>query len=72
MADRTDLVVALGTTLSVYPAAEIPLRAARRGVPYAIVNQGRTDHDTLPGLTLRVDAEVGDAFTEAVEDALGR
>jgi NAD-dependent deacetylase len=71
-ADRADLVVALGTTLSVYPAAEIPLRAAGRGVPYAIINQGRTEHDSLPNLTLRVDAEVGEAFTEAVEDALGR
>jgi len=71
-ADHTDLVVALGTTLSVHPAAEIPLRAARRGAPYAIVNQGRTDHDSLPGLTLRIDAEVGEAFTDAVEDALGR
>jgi hypothetical protein len=41
-------------------------------VPYAIVNQGRTEHDSLPNLTVRVDAEVGEAFTEAVEDALGR
>jgi NAD-dependent deacetylase len=70
-ADRCDLVVALGSTLSVYPAAEIPLRAARRGVPYAIVNLGRTDHDDLAAVSLRIEADVGAAFGAAVEDALG-
>ncbi len=71
-ADRSDLVIALGTTLSVYPAADIPLRAARRGVPYVIVNQGRTEHDRFPNLTVRIDAEVGEVFSWAVGDALGR
>ncbi len=71
-ADRADLVVALGTTLSVYPAAEIPLLAVYRGVPYAIINQGRTEHDSLPNLAVRIEAEVGEAFSEAVEDALVR
>ncbi len=33
-AEETDLVVALGSTLSVYPAAGFPLMAAQRGVPY--------------------------------------
>ena len=70
-ADRCDLVVALGSTLSVYPAAEIPLRAARRGVPYAIINLGRTDHDGLAPVSLRIAADVGAAFGAAVEDALG-
>lgn len=71
-ADRSDLVIALGTTLSVYPAADIPLRAARRGVPYAIVNRGRTDHDTLPSVDVRIDADVGEVFSAAVDDALDR
>lgn len=71
-ADRTDLVIALGTTLSVYPAAEIPLRAARRGVPYAIVNRGRTDHDRHPSVTVRIDGEVGAVFADVVGDALDR
>jgi len=72
-ADACDLVVALGSTLSVYPAADIPLRAAsRRSVPYAIVNLGRTEHDRMPSVTLRVEGDVGDVFSEAVNDALGR
>src|SRR6266704_1801620 len=36
-ASKAELVVALGSTLSVYPAANIPLIAAGRGVTYAII-----------------------------------
>lgn len=71
-ADACDFVIALGSTLSVYPAAEIPLRAAQRRVPYAIVNRGQTEHDRLPSVTLRVDGEVGEVFSEAVSEALAR
>ena len=39
---RFDLAIALGSTLSVYPAANVPLLAAQRGVPYVIINQGAT------------------------------
>lgn len=45
-AEECDLVLALGSTLSVQPAASVPLRAARR-VPYVVVNRGATDHDSL-------------------------
>lgn len=45
MARRADAVIAVGTTLSVWPAAEIPLAAASRGVPFVIVNVGPTDFD---------------------------
>src|SRR5262245_48761113 len=51
-AKRADLVLALGSTLSVYPAASIPLAAADRGVPYVIVNRGETDHDARATLRL--------------------
>lgn len=71
-AERCDLVIALGTTLSVHPAAGIPLRAASRGVPYVIVNQGITDHDHHPQVTLRIEGDVSTIFPEAVSDALDR
>lgn len=71
-ADACDLVIAMGTTLSVYPAAEIPLVAARRGVPYVIINQGATEHDGSPYVTLRIEAPVGPIFSTAVKDALAR
>ena len=65
-----DLVVALGSTLSVYPAASFPLIAAERGVPYIIVNRGATDHDREPSVTLRLEGEVGEIFPAAVDAAL--
>ncbi len=67
---EADLVVALGSTLSVYPAASFPLIAAERGAPYIIVNRGATDHDHHPCVTLRLEGEVGAIFPEAVAAAL--
>ena len=69
-ARETDLVIALGSTLSVFPASQIPLIAARRGAHYVIINRGSTDHDTLAELTLRLEGDVGDFFPQAVECAL--
>jgi NAD-dependent deacetylase len=66
----TDLVLALGSTLSVYPAASIPLLAAERGTPYVIVNQGVTGHDDRPSVTLRLHGEVTAIVAPAVEAAL--
>ncbi|MEO8440234.1 MAG: Sir2 family NAD-dependent protein deacetylase [Spartobacteria bacterium] len=65
-----DLVVALGSTLSVYPAAAFPLVAARRGVPYVIINRGATEHDGEPCVALRLEGEVSEIFPAAVEAAL--
>ncbi len=69
-AARADLVLALGSTLSVYPAASFPLLAAQRGVPYVIVNRGATDHDHEPSVTLRIEGDVLEIFPAAVEAAL--
>jgi NAD-dependent deacetylase len=69
-ATEADLVVALGSTLSVYPAASFPLIAAQRGVPYIVINRGATDHDTERGVTLRLEGEVSELFPPAVEAAL--
>lgn len=71
-ASRSDLVVSLGSTLTVTPAADIPLAGARRGIPYVIANRGETAHDHSPYVTLRVEGDVSDIFPAAVEAALGR
>jgi NAD-dependent protein deacetylase/lipoamidase len=63
-AERADLVLALGSSLVVTPAADIPLVAANRGVPYVIVNQGETPHDRLA--TLRIDDDVAEVLPRAV------
>ena len=66
-AGKADLVVALGSTLSVYPAASIPLAAAERGVPYVIINRGATDHDHHPAASLRIEGDVEAIFPASVE-----
>ena len=67
---EADLVVALGSTLSVYPAAGFPLAAAQRGVAYAVINRGATDHDGHSAVTLRLEGDVVELFPPAVATAL--
>lgn len=65
-----DLVVALGSTLSVYPAASFPLLAAQRGAPYIVINRGPTEHDHEPSVSLRIDGDVAEIFPATVAAAL--
>jgi NAD-dependent protein deacetylase/lipoamidase len=67
---KADLVLALGSTLSVYPAASIPLLAAERGAPYIIVNRGMTEHDGHASVTLRLEGDVVEIVPAAVQTAL--
>jgi NAD-dependent deacetylase len=69
-ATAADLVLALGSTLQVFPAASIPLVAADRGAPYVIVNRGVTGHDDHPRVTLRLEGDVSAIVPDAVTAAL--
>ncbi len=69
-AANADLVLAMGSTLSVHPAASVPLAAAGRGIPYIVVNRGSTEHDGHPALTLRLDGDVMEIVPAAVGEAL--
>jgi NAD-dependent deacetylase len=62
--DEIDLVLSLGSTLSVQPAAMVPLEAVRRGAPYVVINQGPTEHDEIA--TLRGDGDVATLLAGAV------
>jgi NAD-dependent deacetylase len=64
-----DLIIAIGSTLSVHPAATFPIMAARAGIPYIIINQGETAHDGLPHVALRLEGDVQEVFPQAVNDA---
>lgn len=55
-ATRADLVLSVGSTLEVEPAASVPLAAKRSGAFYAIVNLGRTAHDAVADLRIEADA----------------
>ena len=70
-ARSADLVVSLGSSLSVMPAAGFPLLAASSGAPYVVVNKGATDHDGRPEVGLRIEGDVGLVFPEAVKRAKG-
>src|SRR5882672_5393844 len=69
-ASKADLILALGSTLSVYPAANIPLIAASKGAPYIIINRGPTEHDGFPEVRLRLEADVGEILPSAVAEAI--
>ena len=69
-AGEADLVVVLGSTLSVHPAASIPMLPAQRGVPYVIINRGPTEHDNNPAMNLRLEGDVTHLFPPAVTEAL--
>jgi NAD-dependent deacetylase len=64
-----DLILALGSTLQVQPAASFPIMAARAGIPYIVLNQGATAHDGLPHVALRLEGDVQDLFASAVNNA---
>ena len=49
----SDLLLVVGSSLVVYPAASIPRAAARSGVPLAIVNAAETPLDGLARVLLR-------------------
>ena len=66
-AHQADLAIALGSTLAVYPAAEIPCITARNGHPYVIVNLGETDQDHFDFVTMKINADIASIFVKAVD-----
>jgi NAD-dependent deacetylase len=63
-AASADLALSLGSTLSVNPAASMPLISVRGGAPYVVINRGPTEHDTIADL--RIEGDVGEVLPEAV------
>jgi NAD-dependent deacetylase len=69
LAGDCDLMLAVGSSLQVYPAADLPLAAARNGAQLVIVNDEPTPYDGLAELVVRGGA--GDVLATAVDVALG-
>lgn len=55
-----DAVLVVGSSLSVYPAAGIPLEVASRGAPFVILNRGPTEQDHLADVKL--DGRAGEVL----------
>ena len=64
-AAEADAVVSIGSSLSVYPAAYIPLEIASRGEVFVIINNSPTDLDSLA--SLRLDGMAGTVFPQIVD-----
>jgi NAD-dependent deacetylase len=63
-----DAVLVVGSTVSVWPAAEVVFRAANRGVPIVIINRGATDVDHLARVV--IDAGIGETLPPLVDRLL--
>lgn len=59
-----DLMLAIGSSLVVYPAAGFPLLAKRRGATYVILNREVTEHEPYADLALH--GEIGPTMSAAV------
>ena len=68
-AERCDACLAVGSTLSVWPAAGVPAHAVRRGAPLVIVNEGETELDD--SASALVSGRAGEVLPRLVEAILG-
>jgi NAD-dependent deacetylase len=68
MAERADAVLAIGSTLSVYPAADLVSATVMNGADLVIVNHGETAFDDLA--MARLDQSAGDALPALVSAIL--
>ena len=64
-AEACDLMVVLGSSLVVYPAAGIPIHAKQKGAKYVIINRDPTEQDPYADLVL--NTEIGPTLSEVVE-----
>ncbi len=62
---QADCFIVLGSSLVVYPAAELPIIAKRSGASVAIVNREPTDHDSYADLVL--NTEIGPLMNAVIE-----
>jgi NAD-dependent deacetylase len=63
---KCDLMLVFGSSLVVYPVAELPMIAVSSGIPLVIVNMEPTSYDSMAAVTVR--ARLGD-FARVALDA---
>jgi NAD-dependent deacetylase len=60
MLAMADSILVVGSTVSVWPAAEIVVRGAHMSLPIVVINRGPTDADRLA--TVKIDAGIGEVL----------
>jgi NAD-dependent deacetylase len=63
--ENSDLMLVLGSSLVVYPAADLPMMAVKRGAQLIIVNLEPTDYDRLATVAIR--GRLGDFSRQALD-----
>jgi len=61
-AEECDLMMVIGSSLVVYPAAYVPVQAKQAGADLVIINKGPTEQDHQADV--RIDAPAGDTMTK--------
>ncbi len=64
-----DAVLVVGSTVSVWPAADVVMRATQQMKPIVVINQGETDVDHIAAV--KIDAGIGEVLPGLVERILG-
>lgn len=64
----SDAVLVLGSTVSVWPAADIVMRAATQSKPIVVINRGATEVDHLAAA--KIEAGIGETLPELVDRIL--
>lgn len=61
-AEACDLMIVIGSSLVVYPAAYVPVQAQQAGADLVIINRGPTEQDH--NADVRIDAAAGETMTK--------
>jgi len=61
-AGECDLMLVIGSSLVVYPAAYVPVQAKQAGADVVIINKGPTEQDHIADV--RIDASAGETMTK--------
>jgi NAD-dependent deacetylase len=64
-AEACDVMLVIGSSLVVYPAAYVPIQARQAGAKLVIINKGPTEQDALADV--RIDASAGETMTKILE-----
>lgn len=64
----SDAVLVVGSTVSVWPAADVVQRAAQQGKPIVIINKGATDADRIAAV--KIDGGIGEVLPPLVDRLL--
>jgi NAD-dependent deacetylase len=65
---QADAVLVVGSTVAVWPAADVVMRAAHMALPIVIVNRGATEADSMA--VAKLDAAIGEVLPTIIDGVL--